>query len=707
MSLRQLRRALRRADGCRPPRDFTDLLVEALDSETDDLAAELGRPLRRLRAVLAAARRSAADGGDPRYTLWQAWHRSGLQRRWLAASERGGLAGAQADRDLDAVTALFDVAEQYVTRTAGASLRGVIDHVEAMGLPATPRDQRPEPDAVAVVSAHAALGREWEFVVIAGLQEGLWPNTIPRGGVLGTQQLVDVMDGVATEVDRGLSSRAPLLAEERRLLIAAMGRARRRLLVTAVDSDNGDESMLPSPFCYELAALATEPDSEPAPPIHAPRVLAAPAVVGRLRAVVCTASDAVDETVRACAATQLARLATAGVAGADPAQWYGMTPLSCDEPLWDGDDHVVTLSPSTLQMLTDCPLRWLLERHGGTDGRDVRSAVGSLLHALVAESGKTESQMLNELEKLWSKLPFDSQWYSDNELARHRAMLSTFAQWRAQTRSELTEMGTEIDVDGTISPGVRVRGRLDRLERDSAGRLVVVDIKTGKTPVSKDDAQRHAQLAMYQLAVAEGLLPQGDTPGGGRLVYRRQDRGGRRHRARAGRTDGGCTCGVAGTGPASGGRHQGPGVRRADQRRLCALPGAGHVPGPDRRRAVMTPRYSPAELASALGLFAPTEEQAAVIAAPPGPLVVIAGAGAGKTETMAARVVWLVANGYARPGEVLGLTFTRKAAGQLLRRVRTRLARLAGAGLGPGGGAHGRRSRHRQHLPRVRREPTA
>jgi DNA helicase-2/ATP-dependent DNA helicase PcrA len=99
----------------------------------------------------------------------------------------------------------------------------------------------------------------------------------------------------------------------------------------------------------------------------------------------------------------------------------------------------------------------------------------------------------------------------------------------------------------------------------------------------------------------------------------------------------------------------------------------------------VTPRYSPAELASALGFFAPTDEQAAVIAAPPGPLVVIAGAGAGKTETMAARVVWLVANGYARPGEVLGLTFTRKAAGQLLRRVRTRLARLAGAGLIPGG----------------------
>ncbi|OBJ51133.1 ATP-dependent DNA helicase [Mycobacterium sp. 1423905.2] len=102
----------------------------------------------------------------------------------------------------------------------------------------------------------------------------------------------------------------------------------------------------------------------------------------------------------------------------------------------------------------------------------------------------------------------------------------------------------------------------------------------------------------------------------------------------------------------------------------------------------MTARYSPSELSAALGLFAPTDEQAAVISAPPGPLVVIAGAGAGKTETMAARVVWLVANGYADPGQVLGLTFTRKAAGQLLRRVRSRLARLAGIGLvgigGPG-----------------------
>ncbi|RLK54703.1 ATP-dependent helicase [Actinokineospora cianjurensis] len=90
---------------------------------------------------------------------------------------------------------------------------------------------------------------------------------------------------------------------------------------------------------------------------------------------------------------------------------------------------------------------------------------------------------------------------------------------------------------------------------------------------------------------------------------------------------------------------------------------------------------SPVELAAELGLKPPTREQAEVISAPPEPALVVAGAGAGKTETMAGRVVWLVANGLVTPERVLGLTFTRKAARQLAERVRARLRRLAGAKL--------------------------
>ncbi|MFN2479306.1 MAG: ATP-dependent helicase [Pseudonocardiaceae bacterium] len=97
-------------------------------------------------------------------------------------------------------------------------------------------------------------------------------------------------------------------------------------------------------------------------------------------------------------------------------------------------------------------------------------------------------------------------------------------------------------------------------------------------------------------------------------------------------------------------------------------------------RTVHASCIEPAELAAELGIVRPTAEQAAVIAADPeSPMLVVAGAGSGKTETMAARVVWLVANGYVTPDRVLGLTFTRKAAHQLAERVRARLRRLAGS----------------------------
>lgn len=89
------------------------------------------------------------------------------------------------------------------------------------------------------------------------------------------------------------------------------------------------------------------------------------------------------------------------------------------------------------------------------------------------------------------------------------------------------------------------------------------------------------------------------------------------------------------------------------------------------------PRFSPEELADLLGQHRPTAQQSAIISSPLAPRLVVAGAGSGKTATMADRVVWLVANGWVRPDEVLGVTFTRKAAGELSARVRAQLARLA------------------------------
>ena len=163
--------------------------------------------------------------------------------------------------------------------------------------------------------------------------------------------------------------------------------------------------------------------------------------------------------------------------------------------------------------------------------------------------------MLNELEKVWEKLPFDAQWHSDNELARHRDdAVDVRAMARADPRTNSprwaprsTSTARSAARMATV-PGCGCAAASTGWNATARARLVVVDIKTGKSPVSKDDAQRHAQLAMYQLAVAEGLLPHGDEPGGGRLVYLgKTSGGGATEREQDALTPEGA-CGVAGAG---------------------------------------------------------------------------------------------------------------------------------------------------------------
>jgi DNA helicase-2/ATP-dependent DNA helicase PcrA len=111
-----------------------------------------------------------------------------------------------------------------------------------------------------------------------------------------------------------------------------------------------------------------------------------------------------------------------------------------------------------------------------------------------------------------------------------------------------------------------------------------------------------------------------------------------------------------------------------------------HAPqNPHSPKNPLTPHapVSALEIAGKLKMFPPTPEQQAVIEAPLAPTLVVAGAGSGKTETMANRVLWLLANGKARQDQILGLTFTRKAAGELAERIGDRIAQLDAQGLLP------------------------
>lgn len=558
LSLRRVRRGLRRAEVARGGDRDSAVLVRAavLGDDVDALVESLTdvevAPLRRVRTVVRAA--AAAVGPDGRRVedaLWAGWTATKLERRWVAASARGGPLGAQADRDLDSVVALFDTAASYVDSLPRGTLSGFVDHVLDQEIPATEgRRATVAPDAVQIVSAHAATGREWAVVAVAGVQDGLWPALRPRGSLLGVEDLIDLAAGVSTasgEVDRHLSRTAPLLAEERRLFLSACSRARDALLVTAVDSVTGGEETLRSRFVDELIAsgrvrvddcgasdASTDDDRS-----SDTRVLALPDLVAELRSVVCDQAGAeVDPARYARAVDALARLAAAGVRGAHPDTWYGTADPSTTAPLWGSDsasdggpdgESAVSLSPSTVEVLSTCPLRWALERHGGRDGDTVHAVTGNLVHTIVqAVAGQVPPEdVRRELDRAWEAVDLGSAWYSRRELGRTAAMIDTFRAWMQRSRGDLTEAGVEVPVDGVLEPrspdepAVRLRGRIDRLERDPDGRPVVVDVKTGKNAVTKDAAAQHPQLATYQVALAAGAV-EGEPPaepGGGRLVY--------------------------------------------------------------------------------------------------------------------------------------------------------------------------------------------
>ncbi|MGC5247355.1 ATP-dependent helicase [Gordonia sp. DT219] len=577
-SMRRLRRGIRRCDekagAERAGRDsLTSLRLALCDP---GLGAEYLRalteheaaPLARVLDVIGAGAAAHRAGRSVEEILWAAWQATGLERRWAGSAIRGGPAGEQADRDLDAMMAMFESAANFSDTLPSGGPGGFVHYLSQLQIPRDSRTPAAVADSVSVLSAHAAAGREWEVVAVAGVLDGLWPSLRSRGSVLGTAQLVDLLDGMDPAAIDKVSRGAGALADERRLLLVACTRARRRLLVTAVEDGGGESS--PSRFVAEISdalridarraqqrpdpdtrgpdtrdpeTLDTEPDTDLPIDPGVERVLSLPSLVATLRAAVVAGADQPDERTRA-AAELLAQLADSDIPGAHPREWFGLAQPSTDEPLWTRDAGPVVLSPSNVDQLSRCSLRWMLERAGGRDGDGTPALTGTLVHTLVqAVAGEIESaEVTAALREIWDRVDTGAAWYSARELERAEAMLTNFRDWLKISRDDLTSVGVESVIDATIPPAVesdepatgapaadgsdlpvRLRGRVDRLERDAAGRPVVVDVKTAKSAITKADAADHAQLAAYQVAIAHGgarEFPGPEVqPGGGRLVY--------------------------------------------------------------------------------------------------------------------------------------------------------------------------------------------
>jgi superfamily I DNA/RNA helicase/RecB family exonuclease len=474
-----------------------------------------------------AAVRAAVDRGDlVSEALWAGWTATDWpdRLRESALRSQGGSAGA--DRDLDALISLFDLANRLPTQRRGrVGLAAFVEEVRSLRLPQEARmPAEAEREHVRVLSAHRAKGLEWDLVVVASVQEGQWPDVRLRSDLLHVNEL-----GHDGRIDP--LSHSDLLAEERRLMYVACTRPRSALVVSAV-AEPFDGGAQPSRFLADLGVPIRAMTARASVPLAGPSLITtlreaatAPRVLGPDGS-----ADERIEALRGAAIERLAALAAiaqgqplGGMAGplasAVADRWWGVRaptrPAVAEPPPVSeaATPRPVRLSPSSVEALRTCPLQWFLERRVGAGTPSGSNAtVGMVVHAVAealarGEVAPNRAAIAPFVDEIWSGMPFAARYYSAVERARVDEMIDALLMWQRESgRSAVAaEAAFTFQIpshEGTID----VAGKIDRIDHDDRGRVHLVDFKTGKSAQSKAAAAENPQLGVYQLAVREGAI---------------------------------------------------------------------------------------------------------------------------------------------------------------------------------------------------------
>ena len=500
ISIRQMRIALAKAERANNDgavKSSTELILDALTSPSIDIQWEQAAPLKRLNDLIALANKSLKSKADISDLLWAIWSNAKNQegelisQSWRDTALAGGMNGAIADANLDAVIQLFEVARRFSERMPGAKPQLFINQLlgeKILSDAITATAQRNE--VVKVLTVHSAKGQQWEFVALAGMQEGVWPNLKQRGSLLGSERLVEIFrHGISNPQELEAISASGLLEDEARLLNVATTRATHQLLITAVQQEDNEPSRYFIKFAGEDIAF-TEPQ----------RAITQTALVAELRRIISSSDDLAQ---REFAARALKTLAESGARNADPRNWLGALAISDESPVVQ-DNEQLRISPSYLESFDQCGVKWMLERSGGRDSDSTAQVLGSAIHVLAAQfkddPALSVDQLQDRLKGAWSLIDMNKGWIKDYEYRRASNMLHKFFTWQLANKNKLVDVERRFEF---MLGSAKVTGSIDRLELTAENKFYIVDLKTGQSVISGEDAKTNKQLQVYQLAVVE------------------------------------------------------------------------------------------------------------------------------------------------------------------------------------------------------------
>ena len=554
IELRRLRRIL----GESPDHLSTRVLSDTELFDQLEAAPTLAAKAKVAQAINEALAKERSEGLEA--LVWGAWQASGKAQYWRQLAldiEADSLLRQRADHDLDVVISLFKRLEVWSERNPSAPGQQFLDELEAQQVASdSVAALGARPQGVSVLTVAACAGRQWEFVAVLGIDDGVWPNLRLRDSLTQTGLLTDIVSQrIADTVNLAsltsssdpqalAQARAQICSDEMRLLVAAMSRANSQLWLGAV---NGGEQGPSSFFNYLSRQSAI-----PVEPIQPGGAYTLRGLVATLRRHLMLDLKHNNGTQAPQIAALLAALAQRGVPGADPRSWLGIAGASqflTELPAQlESQDRLGTqvathavvalkklqaqrvnqarqrgarLSPSDVENIETCPLRWYLQRHGGSPASSSAQQIGALIHWLAQqgqEHGLSREQLLDLFYRERSSLQLPGGWYGRQENQRVEKMVENLALYLASSPANMqvevecpVRAQVELEVDGAPLK-IKISGRADRLEHTSQG-IDVIDFKTGAS-VDSAGAQTNAQLATYRVA----LQARGENVHGGALI---------------------------------------------------------------------------------------------------------------------------------------------------------------------------------------------